>query len=61
MVKLVYMALPVALCVGGYLLIYGDFESPATLEQLEPHVAVAKVGGGTAGGWAIIPPHLIPA
>jgi oligopeptide transport system substrate-binding protein len=45
MVKLVCMALLVALGVCGYLLLHGAVESPATLEPREPHRPSATFGG----------------
>jgi peptide/nickel transport system substrate-binding protein/oligopeptide transport system substrate-binding protein len=45
MVKLVCMALLVALGVCGSLLIYGSFESPKTLEQPALHMPEGKFGG----------------
>jgi peptide/nickel transport system substrate-binding protein len=45
MVKLVGIALLVALGVCGYLLLHGAVESPATLEPREPHRLGATFGG----------------
>ena len=45
MVKLVGMALLLALGVCGYLLLHGAVESPATLELREPRQPGATFGG----------------
>ena len=60
MVKLVCMALLVALWVCGSLLIYSSFESPETLGQPEPHMPGAKFGGMYRRELGNNPPTLDP-